>query len=253
MIDIHSHLVYGVDDGSKTIEDTIYMLKEAKKVGFTDIICTPHYMESYYEVPCNEIFNRILNVQKLTEEINIKIHQGNEIYANENIIEYIKSKQAMSLNNSRYVLIEFPMQNKPMNIDQVIYLLLQEGKTPIVAHPERYSYVRETPNMLLEYIEQGVLFQTNYGSIIGVYGNEIKETAKKLLTHNMIHFLGSDNHRVNTIYKHIPESLKLLEKWIGQEKTLELTTNNPKYILNDEKLEIDEPIELKKTLWGSWK
>ena len=66
----------------------------------------------------------------------------------------------MSLNNSRYVLIEFPMQNKPMNIDQVIYLLLQEGKTPIVAHPERYSYVRETPNMLLEYIEQGVLFQT---------------------------------------------------------------------------------------------
>ena len=201
------------------------MLKEAKKVGFTDIICTPHYMESYYEVPCNEIFNRILNVQKLTEEINIKIHQGNEIYANENIIEYIKSKQAMSLNNSRYVLIEFPMQNKPMNIDQVIYLLLQEG----------------------------VLFQTNYGSIIGVYGNEIKETAKKLLTHNMIHFLGSDNHRVNTIYKHIPEALKLLEKWIGQEKTLELTTNNPKYILNDEKLEIDEPIELKKTLWGSWK
>ena len=188
MIDIHSHLVYGVDDGSKTIEDTIYMLKEAKKVGFTDIICTPHYMESNYEVPCNEIFNRILNVQKLTEEINIKIHQGNEIYANENIIEYIKSKQAMSLNNSRYVLIEFPMQNKPMNIDQVIYLLLQEGKTPIVAHPERYSYVRETPNMLLEYIEQGVLFQTNYGSIIGVYGNEIKETAKKLLTHNMIHF-----------------------------------------------------------------
>ena len=159
----------------------------------------------------------------------------------------------MSLNNSRYVLIEFPMQNKPMNIDQVIYLLLQEGKTPIVAHPERYSYVRETPNMLLEYIEQGVLFQTNYGSIIGVYGNEIKETAKKLLTHNMIHFLGSDNHRVNTIYKHIPEALKLLEKWIGQEKTLELTTNNPKYILNDEKLEIDEPIELKKTLWGSWK
>ncbi len=253
MIDIHSHLVYGVDDGSKSIEDTITMLKEAKKVGFTDVIFTPHYMEDYYEVPCDEITSRISNIKDLAEGINIKIHQGNEIYATENIIEFINSKKAMCLNNSRYVLIEFPMQTKPINMDQVIYLLLQEGKIPIVAHPERYNYVRENPNMLLEYIEQGVLFQSNYGSIIGMYGNDIKETAKKLLTHNMIHFLGSDNHRINTVYKHIPEALKLLEKWIGEEKTLELTTENPSYILNDEELDIDDPIELKKTFLGGWK
>lgn len=253
MIDIHSHLVYNVDDGSKSIEDTIHMLKEAKKAGFTDVICTPHYMEDYYEVSCDEVASKISKMRDLADGINIKIHQGNEIYANENIINYINSKQATSLNNSRYVLIEFPMQNEPINMDQVIYLLLQAGKVPIVAHPERYSYVRENPNMLLEYIEQGVLFQTNYGSIIGMYGNEIKETAKRLLTHNMIHFLGSDNHRVNTVYKHIPEALKTLEKWIGEDKVQELTTDNPECILNNEQLEIDEPIKLKKTLFGSWK
>lgn len=253
MIDIHSHLVYGVDDGSKSMEDTRRMLKEAKNAGFTDVICTPHYMEDYYEVPCNEISERISNMRDLAKGIDIKIHQGNEIYANENIIEYIKSDQATSLNDSKYVLIEFPMQNEPINMDQVIYLLLQAGKVPIVAHPERYSYVRENPNMLLEYIEQGVLFQTNYGSVIGMYGNEIKETAKRLLTHNMIHFLGSDNHRINTVYKHIPEALKTLEKWIGEDKIIELTTDNPSYILNDEELEIDDPIELKKSIFGSWK
>lgn len=253
MIDIHSHLVYNVDDGSKSIEDTIHMLKEAKKAGFTDVICTPHYMEDYYEVSCDEVASKISKMRDLADGINIKIHQGNEIYANENIINYINSKQATSLNNSRYVLIEFPMQNEPINMDQVIYLLLQAGKVPIVAHPERYSYVRENPNMLLEYIEQGVLFQTNYGSIIGMYGNEIKETAKRLLTHNMIHFLGSDNHRVNTVYKHVPEALKTLEKWIGEDKVQELTTDNPECILNNEQLEIDEPIKLKKTLFGSWK
>ena len=107
MIDVHSHIVYGVDDGSKTIEDTMHMLKEAKKVGFTDIICTPHYMEGYYEVPCKEISSKISQIRDLAEGINIKIHQGNEIYANENIIEYIKSGQATSLNESRYVLIAF--------------------------------------------------------------------------------------------------------------------------------------------------
>lgn len=253
MIDIHSHLVYGVDDGSKTKEDTVHMIKEAKKVGFTDIICTPHYMEDYYEVPCNEVYNKISNMRDLANGINIKIHQGNEIYATENIIEFINSKKAMSLNNSRYVLIEFPMQTKPINMDQVIYLILQEGKIPIVAHPERYNYVRENPNMLLEYIEQGVLFQSNYGSIIGIYGNDIKETAKKLLTHNMIHFLGSDNHRVNTVYKKIPEALEILEKWLGKEIVEELTTENPSYILRNEEFDIDEPIELKKSFFGSWK
>ena len=253
MIDIHSHIVYGVDDGSKSIEDTVYMLKEAKKVGFTDIICTPHYMEDYYEVPCKDILERISNIKKLTEGINIKIHQGNEIYATENIINLMNTNKVASLNNNKYVLIEFPMQTKPINMDQVIYLLLQEGKIPVIAHPERYNYVRENPNMLLEYIDQGVLFQSNYGSIIGMYGSEIKETAKKLLTHNMIHFLGSDNHRINTVYKHIPEVLNILEKWIGKEKTLELTTENPSYVLNNEEFDIDEPIELKKTLFGSWK
>ena len=240
--------------GSKYLQsDIVETFKEAKKVGFTDIICTPHYMEDYYEVPCEEISSKISQIRDLAEGINIKIHQGNEIYANENIMEYIKSGQATSLNGSRYVLIEFPMQTKPINMDQVIYLLLQAGKVPIVAHPERYSYVRENPNMLLEYIEQGVLFQTNYGSIIGMYGNEIKETAKKLLTHNMIHFLGSDNHRVNTVYKNIPEALKTLEKLVGEDKVQELTTENPECILNNEEIEIDEPIELKKNLFGNWK
>lgn len=253
MIDIHCHLVYEVDDGSKSIEDTLYMLKEAKKVGFTDIICTPHYMEDYYEVPCSEISNKILKMKELSQNINIRIYQGNEIYSTENIIEYLNSNQAMSLNNSKYVLIEFPMQNKPMNMDQVVYLLLQAGKIPIIAHPERYSYVREDPNMLLEYIEQGVLFQSNYGSVIGIYGNEIKETAKKLLTHNMIHFLGSDNHRINTVYKNIPEALKTLEKWVGQDKIQELTTDNPSCILSNEEFDIDDPIEVKKKLWGFWK
>ena len=239
MIDVHSHIVYGVDDGSKTIEDTINMIKEAKKVGFTDIICTPHYMEDYYEVPCEEISSKISQIRDLAEGINIKIHQGNEIYANESIIEYIKSGQATSLNGSRYVLIEFPMQTKPINMDQVIYLLLQAGKVPIVAHPERYSYVRENPNMLLEYIEQGVLFQTNYGSIIGMYGDKAKKTLKYLLKNGLISFFGSDVHRPEQVYDKMPKILKKLRKILSEEEVEQLTTINPQKALNNETIELD--------------
>lgn len=252
MIDIHSHLVYDVDDGARTLEDTLYMLKEAEKAGFTDIILTPHYMENYYEVPSSEISEKIENIKNNAQNTKIKLHQGNEIYATENIVELLNSNIAMSLNNSRYVLFELPMKNMPMNLEQIIYLLLQAGKVPVIAHPERYQYVQEDPNILIDYIERGVLFQSNYGSIIGNYGKEIKDTVKKLLTHDMIHFLGSDNHRKNTVYSQMSETLKILDNWVGKNKREELTTSNPNMILENEELEIEEPKTIEKKFWKFW-
>lgn len=253
MIDVHSHLVYGVDDGSRELAETIAMLQEAKEAGFTDIILTPHYMEDYYMVPCKDIADCIVTMKEEAQKIGIQLYQGNEIYATENIVDLLNTKEAMSLNGSRYVLFELPMQNMPMNLDQVIYLLLEAGKVPIIAHPERYKYVQEDPNMLLDYIDRGVLFQSNFGSISGRYGKEIKETVKKLLTHNMIHFLGSDNHHTNAVYTEIPETMPILQKWIGEKKIEELTVENPRSILQNEEIEIDDPEEIAKKSWKFWK
>ena len=253
MIDVHSHLVYGVDDGSRDLEETIAMLKEAKEAGFTDIILTPHYMEDYYMVPSEDIEKRIDIMKDEANKIGIELYQGNEIYATENIVKLIEEKEAVSLNNSRYVLFELPMQTKPMNLDEVVYIILESGRIPIIAHPERYRYVQEDPNILLDYINQGVLFQANYGSITGHYGKEIKETVKKLLTHNMIHFLGSDNHRVHSVYREIPDIMPILTKWIGEEKVKELTVENPRHIIKNEEIEIENPEEIAKKSWKFWK
>ena len=250
MIDIHCHLVYDVDDGSKDIGETSLMLKEAKKAGFTDIVLTPHYREDYFTVPCDEIAKKVEKIKEQAAAIGIKVYQGNEIYATDEIVQLIQDRQAMSLNNSRYVLFELSMREKPINAEQVIYSILQAGKVPIMAHPERYPYVQKNPNLLLDYIEMGVLFQSNYGSIIGQYGKEVKETVKLLLTHNMIHFLGSDNHRINSVYCHIKESMEQLKKLIGTEKIEELTNTNPKAILEDAIIEVPEPREVKKGIFG---
>lgn len=250
MIDIHCHLVYNVDDGSKNIEETEIMLKEAKQAGFTDIILTPHYREEYFTVPSEEIAKKVQEIQKKAENIGVNLYQGNEIYATDKIIQLIHNKQAMSLNNSRYVLFELSMREKQINADQIIYTILQDGKIPIMAHPERYHYVQKNPNLLLDYIEMGVLFQSNYGSLIGLYGKEAKETIKLLLTHNMIHFLASDNHRINSVYCLVKESMKQLEKLIGAEKMRKLIYINPKAILEDKPIEIIEPTEIKKGIFG---
>ena len=231
MIDVHCHLVYGVDDGSTSLNETLQMLKEAKNVGFTDIILTPHF-SNYFQVSAEEISKRIEEIKRESQAIGINLYQGNEIYITSTLIDDLNNKKSVSLNNSKYVLFEVPMHNSTYNVDEVIYDILNAGKVPILAHPERYDFVQSDPNWLLNYIDRGVLFQSNYASIVGRYGKEAKETVKKLLTHNMIHFLGSDNHKPNTVYAEMPEILYKLEKLIGPNYLKTLSLDNPQKILN---------------------
>ena len=235
MIDIHCHLVYGVDDGAESIDATIEMLKEAKKVGFTDIILTPHY-SNYFHVPADEIQARIDEIKNKSTDLGLNLYHGNEIYISSHLMEDIKNKETVTLNNSRYVLFELPMGEKPFYTEDIINSILKDDKIPIMAHPERYRFVQQKPNVLIDYIQRGVLFQSNYGSIMGRYGIEAQETIKKLLTHNMIHFLGSDNHKVNTIYANMPDTIEKLENLLGKEYLYKLTNDNPERILKNEKL-----------------
>ena len=247
MIDFHSHIVYDVDDGSETIENSIEILKAAERAGFDTIILTPHYMQDYYEISKNEIAYKINKLQEKCREenININLCQANEIYITNHIVELIKEYKASSINNGRYVLFELPMNEEPYNLLEVIFMLLENNKIPIIAHPERYSYVQKDPNKLIELIDAGVLFQMNYGSILGLYGKQIQKTSKLLLENNFIHFLGSDVHKTGNMYKKIEEIKKELQKILPQEKILDLTRRNAQKVINDEIIEIEKPYKIK--------
>lgn len=247
MIDFHSHIVYGVDDGSESIENSIKILKEAERAGFDKIILTPHYMEDYYEFPKDEIENRIIKLRQVCKEenINIELYQGNEIYITNNIDEYLRNNIASSMNDSRYVLFETPMNVEPQNLLEVIYKIKGVGKVPVLAHPERYAYIQKNPNRLLELIDEGVLLQSNYGSIAGQYGENAVKTVKKLIKNNFIHFLGSDVHKEGHIYRQIDDIIDILSKWIEEDKIEELTTSNIEKVINDEEIEIEMPIPIK--------
>lgn len=247
MIDFHSHLIYNVDDGSETIENSINVLKKAKKAGFTKIFLTPHYMPDYYEIPKEEIGQRIEKLKKncIEEGIDLELYQANEIYITNHMVELLQENKASSMNDSRYVLFELPMNEEPQNLLEVVYQLLEAGKIPIIAHPERYIYIQKNPNKLLDLIEQGVLFQANYGSIIGQYGKEIQKTVKLLLQNNFIHFLGTDVHKSGNIYEQIDNIKSYLKKIINEEKIDQLTTENPQKVIYNEEIEIDIPIKIK--------
>ena len=235
MIDFHSHILPAIDDGSKSMEDSIQILREAREAGFSKIISTSHYLEGYYEIK-EEDRKRLIQELK-NEDIGLELYVGSEIYITENMVDLLKEKKASSINNSKYVLFEIPMNNKTMLTKEIIYRLIENGYVPVLAHPERYSFIQQNPEELEELVDMGALCQSNYGSIIGLYGKKTEKTVKKLLKNNLIHFFGSDVHRQEQIYNKIPKAIKKIKKIISEDKFIELSEINPQKVLNNEEIE----------------
>ena len=222
MIDIHSHLIPGVDDGARNVEDTFAMLEEAERAGFTDVILTSHYLTDYYEPKAEELVFWKDKLQEVLEKNNkkIKLHSGMEVYISEELDQ---------------LLIELPMSTDVKYLEHIMYILETMGIKFILAHPERYKHIQKNPNLIEEYREKGCLIQCNYGSILGIYGKEAKKTVKILLKEDLVHFMGSDCHKKESIYLEVPKALKKIEKIIGKKKIYELTTSNAQKIINNEK------------------
>ena len=234
MIDLHSHIIPNVDDGSRTINESIEILNEAKKVGFSDVILTSHYISDYNETNAEEL---VILKEKLQEKTNdISLHSGMEIYIDEKIAELIQSKKVLTLEESRYLLMELPLSNNVNYLDYVVYSLQNNNIIPIIAHPERYSAVQNNYKIVEEYREKGCLIQSNYASILGYYGKGAQKTVKMLLKNNFVDFLGSDCHRRNSIYPNIPKSIKKITKIIGKDEFYKISTVNPQKVLNNEEI-----------------
>lgn len=236
MIDFHAHILPNIDDGSASMEESINLIKEAEQAGFTGIISTSHYLQNYYESDEEErrrILAELANQVKVADaEAEIpKLYLGSEIYISTDIVELLEEGKASTINGTNYVLFELPMNSKPLFAKEVVYKLIENGYKPIIAHPERYSYVKEDIEFVRELKSMGALFQSNYGSVIGMYGGSAKKTLKKLLKEDLISFLGSDVHAVGQIYTKVPKILRKLEKWISPEKLQELTTLNAEKVL----------------------
>lgn len=245
MIDFHTHIIPNIDNGSRNIEETFNLIKEAKEVGFEGIVLTSHYKEDYYEtnIPERDVWVKVIEDNLKNKGIYIDIYLGNEIYITDNIMELLINGKASTINNTCYVLIEMPRNTKPENLYDVIYSLKENKLIPILAHPERYKFIQRHPEIINDLIDEGVLMQANYGSILGQYGEKAEIIVRKFFENNMIHFLGSDVHRQNTTYKAIPRALEEIKDIVGEEKLEKLTNTNPMLALKNKKIEIEEPEE----------
>ena len=240
MTDLHSHILYNVDDGSSNIEESIALLKSLKKVGFNNVVLTPHYMDgSDYTTDNIEKEEKlaILKEKIKEEKINLNIYLGNEIFISSNIIELYKDNQIHSINNTRYLLIEFPFHNQILNMEDIIYEIKYHGFIPIIAHPERYTYFQDDYDLVDSLKEEGVLFQCNYSSILGYYGKSAEKLIKYMLKKHYTDLLGTDIHHLNRSF--VIDNFKKINKQIikitGNEYYEKIIKNGDR-VLNDEEI-----------------
>lgn len=251
MIDFHSHILYGVDDGATEIHDSIKLIEEAEKAGFTKIIATSHYQIEYFEA--NEEKRKAI-IQELQQRFkNVEIILGSEIYINQDIISLLKQKRASTINNTQYVLFEIPFLNNAMYFNHVIDDLRRNNYIPIIAHPERYKIVKENPKIVEEWIERGILIQCNYASVIGKYGKDVQKTIELLLKHNLVHFLGTDSHRPKITYPYVEDARNKIIKLVGEKYFKELSEENAEKVLKSDKIDFSEIIPIKKNIFGKYK
>lgn len=235
MTDVHSHILFGIDDGSRTISESIELLKKLKSVGFNNVILTPHFIldstyNSNYEANIkiyNELKERLLN-----ENIDINIYLGNEIFIDKNVSTLLEKNIITSLNGTKYVLVEFPMHNKLLNIEDILYEIRSKGYEVVIAHPERYDAFKEDYGIVDTLREDGFLFQSNYSSILGYYGKDSIKLLKYMLKRHYIDFLGTDIHRIEKTY--VIDNFKKIEKHIikvtGSEYYNKIQLNNNKLV-----------------------
>ena len=233
MIDTHTHVLFGIDDGAKTLEDSVELVRELSLQGITDVVATPHYIdESSYvsKVADNKKILTILKRKLKSEKIDVNVVLGNEIYINSGILKLIKDKKISTVGTSKYLLIELPMSGEYPNYEDIFVEILHAGYKVILAHPERYDAMQKDFQLLKDLYDMGVLFQCNIGSIVGRYGKGAKKTVKKLAKNKMIFEFGSDIHHLRGT-KEIPLAQKKFRKYYKEQELEEILVDNPKKTL----------------------
>lgn len=200
MIDIHSHILPGIDDGAKTEADSLAMAKKAVEEGIHTIIATPHHKNGTFDNERESIltYTNILNALFQDHHIPLTLLPGQETRINGDMIDDIQNGNILPLNDTKYIFVEFPSNHVPRYAKQMLFDIQVAGYTPIIAHPERNEELIEQPGKLYDFVKTGSLTQVTAGSILGKFGKTVQKFTHQILDANLTHFIASDVHNTTT-------------------------------------------------------
>lgn len=213
MIDIHCHIIPGVDDGAPSMQEALLMADMAASSGVRHIVATPHFRgepESLQELDAIRRQFRRLQEAVAREGIPLTLSFGAEVLCLRETAAMAARKQLPTLNDSRYVLAEFYFDEPPAFMSEALHRIAASGYTPVVAHPERYVAVQQDPRLAGHWFRQGYILQLNKGSVLGAFGSRVEHTANHILADGAAHLIASDAHRADFRTPHMGE----LRRWV---------------------------------------
>ncbi|MCP3032929.1 tyrosine protein phosphatase [Halobacillus sp. A1] len=248
MIDIHSHILPGIDDGAQTMDDSILMAKAAVEDGIHTIIATPHHKNGQYD-------NYKTQIIELTAELNHQLHihhipltvlPGQETRIHGEMVEGIRSEDILTLNNQgSYVFVEFPFDAVPRYAKQLLFDIQLEGYQPIIVHPERNRQIIEHPDILYSLVKKGAFTQITAGSVTGQFGKNVQKFTRQLIEANQTHLIASDAHNTESRGFCMTDAYEEIRENYGASMVY-LFAENAEYVVNGENLASDSPSHIKK-------
>ncbi len=235
MIDIHTHLLFGVDDGPETIEESVAMLKSAKAQGIDTMILTPHYRHGMFAYPHKAIAENFTSLCKYAAELGMNLHLGTEHHVNSMMIEYIESGKCRTLAGTRYVLAEYKHDTEFSYIKNSVQDLLRYGYIPIVAHVERYMCMHESLSNVELLRDLGAMIQVNADAVLGLDGGRIKRFVKKLLKQQYVDFVASDSHGLKQRANNMGKCAEYLYKKYHENYVDDILEGNARTLLHSDK------------------
>lgn len=196
MIDLHTHILPGVDDGSPSIDESLVMADMAVNSGVDTIVATSHGCSNNINI--QRYWNAYQQLKDALEKrhIPLKLIAGMEIFLTEDVLEAIKSKSLLSINNTKYLLVEFDFEEEAWVAEYYLQILKEAGYHPIIAHPEWYHFMQRDPSLAYYWVQQDYILQANKDSILGRFGSNCQKLAVELLNHNLIQVVASDTHGI---------------------------------------------------------
>ncbi|AYW46462.1 tyrosine-protein phosphatase [Tetragenococcus koreensis] len=248
MIDLHCHILPGIDDGADSMGTSLAMAKEAVSQGITHILCTPHHNNGRYENSKATVVQAValLQAELDKEQIALTLFEGQEVRISGELLQEINNDQILFTDlGDTYLLIELPTMDIPAYTEELFFELRTKGKVPVIVHPERNAKFREDPNRLLPYLEMGCLAQLTAPSLVGTFGKSIQKTAQEMVEHNLVQMMASDAHGVHKRKFHLKEAYELM----GKEKA-ELMQQVAKDLVNGDQVSYPSPEKVKKRKFG---